>query len=461
MLGAADDARVRPGARALDPSPEGRSGGRAPPRPRGARSLRPRAPARRRPPPPSRVASSRQTRARSPPAVRKRAAATPTPQPLLHRGHLQIVAHDEAAEVQTAPEESRDDRHRQRGRPLGIERRIPHVGHHDRGASRGERAAERHQLVRSSSAAGDIDLREGEMGVDGRPPVTREVLGHGDQALRQGGVDERRRRTRRPCPVLRVRPVPDDDAGRIGAAVQDRREPGVEPRGAQLTGHRPGDQRRPDRGPPSDRPSGGRKARERRGKRWTRPPSWSTSTSTSGPSARAAPVSVRTVSRRRAVPREEHDAAQSGLARPARRSPRQRGALEPDREELAGAGLRAAPPASRLVIARRRRGHPRADGRGSRLGSAAGPRREPRRDERDEEEAGQGREEGQREVRPVPPSLGADPAHRAGEAAGQREQRREERVLERRPLRSQTARKKPRNAAVPSPPENESTIDAA
>ena len=125
----------------------------------------------------------------------------------------------------------------------------------------------------------------------------REVLGHGDQAFRQGRMDE-------------GLPARGDRSGSsayarspttmLAGSVRQSRT-GVSPESNPAARSSRAIARatcRPAPGSPvrPTVPAGGKRVNGG-GMRWTRPPSWSTSTSTSGPSARAAPVSVRTASR--------------------------------------------------------------------------------------------------------------------------------------------------------------------
>ena len=137
----------------------------------------------RRPPPRPRVSHRRrQIRARSPPAVRKRVAATPTP-------HLASPHAISRSSLSTRPPKPR--RFRRSSPPTtraeseaghsASRRRIPHVAHHDRRAPAASARRNGSSSVRLELGDRDADLRRAQVGVDGRPPVTRKVLGDRDQ----------------------------------------------------------------------------------------------------------------------------------------------------------------------------------------------------------------------------------------------------------------------------------------
>src|SRR5262249_48357528 len=86
-----------------------------------------------------------------------------------------------------------------------------------------------------------INVRQSEMRVDRGASVPREVLRDGNQSLGEHGLDESDAARGGDLRRSPKRAVTDHRACRVEKTVEHRRQPGVEPGGAELTGHGPRD----------------------------------------------------------------------------------------------------------------------------------------------------------------------------------------------------------------------------
>ena len=125
---------------------------------------------------------------------------------------------------------------RQRGRQGAVERRVQHVGGHERRDSRARGAAEGEQFAAKERLSSRPDDRQLFMGVGGRVAVAREMFPDrqdppGERTLREG--DPERGRSVR---VFGECAVPDHPVARVAGHIEDRGEVHVDPHRPQLSG---------------------------------------------------------------------------------------------------------------------------------------------------------------------------------------------------------------------------------
>src|SRR6059036_3431873 len=271
-------------------------------------------------------------------------------------GHLEVVTQNEAGEAETLPEQASDDRGRERRWEGRVEGAVSHVCDHHRRAAGSEGGAKWNEIPALQLVYGRVDVLQREMRVDRGASVSREVLGDGNESFGQHGLDERDAARGDDIRGRPKRAVTDHRVRRIEQAVENRRQPGVEAGGAELARHCPRDSYRQVRIARASNRCRRRKPGEGRGQAVNL---------SAFVIHEDEDIGAELPRRRRerehgleawAVPREQDDAAQSGLLRQRHEIVGNARALEADGQGASGPRRHPQSPRSIILFFRMRAG---------------------------------------------------------------------------------------------------------
>jgi hypothetical protein len=154
------------------------------------------------------------------------------------RVHLDVVAEEDAAEPEPAPEEVPADLRRERRGPPRVERRVDDVRRHEGRQAGARRTREGDELAGGERAAGLPHARQDEVRVARARAVSREVLPARKDAFAKEPAREREPEAGDARRVRIEGAVADHAIAGVRAHVEDGREVEVDADGAQLPAHR-------------------------------------------------------------------------------------------------------------------------------------------------------------------------------------------------------------------------------